>query len=56
MRPIKQWPQSEVIIDENSKRELEGEVKGNKVLHETKLVSAEDPPEEPVKETRSLRY
>ena len=49
MRTIKQWPHPEVIIDESSKRELESEVKCNKVLYEAKLVSAEDPSEEPIK-------
>ena len=32
----------------NSRKESESEVKGNKVLYETKLISAEDPSKEPV--------
>ena len=46
MRPIKQWPHSEVTIDESSIRESESEVKRNKVLYEAKLVSTEGPSEE----------
>ena len=47
MKPIKEWPRSEVIIDdESSKRDSESEVKGNKVFYEAKLVSAEGPSEE----------
>lgn len=46
-KPIKEWPRSEVIIDdESSKRDSESEVKGNKVFYEAKLVSAEGPSEE----------
>ena len=41
--------QLEVIVNESSNRESESEVKCNKVLYEAKLVSAEDPSEEPKK-------
>ena len=40
-RPIKLWPHSERIIDDNTKNETENEVKDNKVLYEAKLISAE---------------
>ena len=47
-KPIEQWPHPEMIIDANSRKESESEVKGNKVLYEAKLISAEGPSKEPV--------
>ena len=44
-----QWPDHEAVIDENSLKESEVEIKGNKVIYEAKLVSGEDPTGEHVK-------
>ena len=47
-RPIREWPRSNMINDETSRKETESEVKCNKVLYEAKLVSAEGPLEKPI--------
>ena len=44
-----QWPDHETVIDENSLKESEVEIKDNKVIYEAKLVSGEDPTGEHVK-------
>ena len=47
-RPLRLWPHLEMIIDDNSRKESESEVKDNKVLYEAKLISVEGLSKEPV--------